>query len=86
MKNHNRDDLDEKALKRLLDDHQLAALFDLVFQTSVLLFDSVAGPGCWQSEFTEEERRIMCQRIIVRIVGELFKAEHPRGPKPSTLH
>jgi hypothetical protein len=86
MKSYNRDDLDEKALKRLLDDNQLGALSDLVFQASVLLFDSVAGPGCWQSEFTEDERRIICQRIIVRIVGELFKPDHPRGAKPSTLH
>jgi hypothetical protein len=86
MKNHNRDDLDEKALKRLLDDKQISALFKLVLQTSALLFDSVAGPGCWQSEFTEDQRRIICQRIIVRIVGELFKPEHPPNSKPSTLH
>ena len=86
MKTYNRDDLDERALKRLLNDNQLSALFKLVLQTGTLLFDAVAGPGCWQSEFTEDERRIICQRIIVRIVGELFRPEHPTDSKPSTLH
>ena len=86
MKTCKRDDLDEKALKRLLNDNQLSVLFQLVLQTGTLLFDAVAGPGCWQSEFTEDERRIICQRIIVRIVGELFRPEHPPNSKPSTLH
>ncbi len=86
MKTYKRDDLDEQALKRLLNDNQLSALFKLVLQTGMLLFDAVAGPGCWQSEFTEDERRIICQRIIVRIVGELFRPEQPPNSKPSTLH
>jgi hypothetical protein len=86
MKNYNRDDLDEKALRRLLDEGQLSALFELVQQTSGLLFDSVAGQGCWQSEYTDEERRIICRRIIVRMVGELFKPAQAPNSRSSTLH
>jgi hypothetical protein len=86
VKNYNRDDLDEKALSRLLDGDQLSTLFELVQQTSGLLFDSVAGQGCWQSEFTDEERRTICQRVIVRMVGELFKPGKPPSARSSTLH
>jgi hypothetical protein len=86
MRNYDRDDLDEKALRRLLEEDQLSALFKLVQETSGFLFDSVAGRGCWQSEFTEEERRIVCQRVIVRMVGELFKPGKLSNPRSSTLH
>jgi hypothetical protein len=81
-----RDDLNEKALKRLLSEEQLAALSDLVVQTSELLFNSVAGQGCWQSEFSVEQRHTICQRIMVRIVGELFKPDPSPIPRSSTLH
>ncbi len=86
MSNYSRDDLDAKALRRLLSEEQLGALSDLVVQTSELLFDSVAGAGCWQSEFSDEQRRIICQRIMVRMVGELFKPEQPPDFRSSTLH
>jgi hypothetical protein len=86
MSNYSRDDLDANALRRLLSEEQLAALSDLVVQTSKLLFDWVAGAGCWQSEFSDEQRRIICQRIIVRMVGELFKPEQPADSRSSTLH
>jgi hypothetical protein len=86
MANYGRDDLDAKALRRLLNEEQLAALADLVDQSSVLLFDSVAGAGCWQSEFSDQQRRIICQRIMVRMVGELFKPEHASSSRSSTLH
>lgn len=86
MSNYNRDDLDKKALRRLLSEEQLAALSDLVAQTSELLFDSVAGEGCWQSEFGDEQRRLICQRIMVRMVGELFKPDQPDNSPSPTLH
>ncbi len=86
MRNYTRDDLDAKALRRLLSEKQISALAELIEQGSAILFDSVAGDGCWQAEFTEEERRTICQRIIVRMVGELFKAEEPAKPRSSILH
>ena len=87
MRNYSRDDLDEKALRRLLGGaERIAALMDLVRQTCALLFDTVAGAGCWQTEFTDEERRIICQRIMVRMVGELFKPEQSPNSRSSTLH
>ena len=48
MSNYRRDDSDSKALRRLLNEEQLAALLKLVGQTGALFFDSVAGKGCWQ--------------------------------------
>jgi hypothetical protein len=51
-----------------------------------MLFDAVAGEGGWQGEFTEEERRVIRQRIIVRMVGELFKPEEPGKSRSSMLH
>ncbi len=86
MKIHNRDDLDEKALGRLLSAEQLSLLFDLVTEASQTLFDSVAGDGCWQSELSDDQRRIICRRIIVRMVGELFKPEQSLNPRPSRMH
>ena len=86
MSINNRDDLDKKALRRLLTEDQLAALLDLVAQTSELLFEAVAGEGCWQSEFSHEQRRVICQRIMVRMVGELFKPEQSDNSPPPTLH
>jgi len=86
MRDYSRDDLDARALSRLLSKDQLATLRDLVSRSSAILFDSVAGEGCWQSEFNEEERRIICQRIMVRMVGELFKPEQSGNSHPSTLH
>ncbi len=85
MSNYSRDDLDAKALRRLLNDEQLTALSDLVSRGSALLFDSVAGNGCWQSEYSDEERRLICQRIMVRMVAELFKPE-PSSTRSSILH
>jgi cytochrome P450 len=86
MGNYTRDDLDAKALRRLLTEKQLAALSDLIEQASATLFDAVAGAGCWQAEFTDEQRRTLCQRIIVRMVGELFKPEEPSKSRSSILH
>ena len=86
MKNCHRDDLDKKALGRLLSEQQLSVLFDLVFEASQLLFDSVAGEGCWQSEFTDDQRRTICQRIIVRMVGEVFGPEQPSNARSSKVH
>ncbi len=86
MFNHGRDDLDAKALRRLLSEEQLAALLELVARGSALLFDSVAGQGCWQAEFDDEQRRLICQRIAVRMVGELFKPGSSTDPRSSTLH
>ena len=86
MSNYSRDDLDAKALRRLLSEDQLAVLSDLLVQTSELLFDAVAGEGCWQSEFSLEQRRIICQRIMVRMVGELFKPEQSANSRSSRLH
>jgi hypothetical protein len=86
MNNYSRDDLDAKALRRLLNAEQLAALSDLVGQGSALLFDSVAGEGCWHTELSEEERRLICQRIMVRMVAELFKPVASSDSRPSTLH
>lgn len=86
MCNYSRDDLDAKALKRLLCEKQIEALSDLVDRGSEMLFDAVAGEGCWQGEFTEEERRVIRQRIIVRMVGELFKPEEPGKSRSSMLH
>jgi hypothetical protein len=86
MSNYHRDDLDTKALRRLLSEEQLTALSDLVVQSSELLFDSIAGEGCWQSEFSPEQRRIICQRIMVRMVGELFKPEQSDNSRSPTLH
>ncbi len=86
MPNYSRDDLDEKALHRLLTKDQLSTLFNLIFEASALLFDSVAGQGCWRSEFTDDERRIVCQRIVVRMVGELFKPEELLNTRSSMLH
>ena len=76
MKIYNRDDLDEKALGRLLTTEQLSLLFDLVAEASQALFDSVAGEGCWRSELTDDQRRIICRRIIVGMVGELFEPDN----------
>jgi hypothetical protein len=81
-----RDDLDEESLRRLLSDEKLAALWELVGQTSALLFDSVAGEGCWQSEFSDEQRRVICLRIMVRMVGELFKPDPSPNSRSSPLH
>jgi hypothetical protein len=75
MKIYQRDDLDQKALGRLLNDEQMSVLLDLVLEASRVLFDSVAGEGCWGSEFTDGQRRVICQRIVVRMVAELFKPE-----------
>lgn len=75
MSNHRDDDTDAKVLNRLLNGDELAALWGLVDQASALFFDSVAGEGCWQSEFSDEERRMICLRIIVAMAGELVKAE-----------
>ncbi|MGO9058431.1 MAG: hypothetical protein ACLQU2_13765 [Candidatus Binataceae bacterium] len=86
MKNQHRDDLDKKSLGRLLNQEQLSLLFDLVFEASRLLFDSVAGEGCWESEFTDDQRRTICQRIIVRMVRELFEPEQASSPRPSRMH
>jgi hypothetical protein len=86
MSNYNRDDLDKKALKRLLSEDQLAALSDLVAQTSELLFDSIAGEGCWHADLDHEQRRVICQRIMVRMVGELFKPEQSDNSRSPTLH
>lgn len=86
MRNYTRDDLDEKALRRLLSEDQLSALFDLVIEIGELLFDSVAGQGCWRSELTDDQRRIMCQRMIVRMVGELFKPEPSSTTRSSRMH
>jgi hypothetical protein len=87
MSNYSRDELDAKALRRLLSAEQLAALADLIGQGSALLFDSVAGHGCWHAEFTDEERRLICQRIMVRMVAELFRPLQPAYSRSSTtLH
>ncbi len=86
MSNFSRDDLDAKALRRLLSEEQISALSDLVRRGSELLFDSVAGEGCWRSEFNDEQRRVICQRIMVRMVAELFKPEPSSSSRPSTLH
>jgi hypothetical protein len=86
MKTSQRDDLDKKALERLVDDERLSLLFDLVLQASQMLFDAVGGKGSWQSEFNEDQRRIMCQRIVVRMVGELFKPEETSNDRPFRLH
>jgi hypothetical protein len=85
MSNYRRDDSDSKALRRLLNEEQLAALLKLVGQTGALFFDSVAGKGCWQSEFSDEQQRSICVRIMVRMVGELFKPESSNS-RSSTLH
>jgi hypothetical protein len=86
MGNYSRDDLDAKALRRLLSEDQLSALSELVGRSSALLFDCVAGDGCWQAELDDEQRRIICQRIMVRMVGELFRAEQSPSSRSSTLH
>ncbi|HEY2105350.1 MAG TPA: hypothetical protein VGH29_06170 [Candidatus Binataceae bacterium] len=86
MSNYSRDDLDTKALRRLLSEEQLKALSDLVARASELLFDSIAGESCWQLEVSPEQRRIICQRITVRMVGELFKPEQSQNSRPPTLH
>jgi len=86
MKTFQRDDLDKKALGRLLNDQQMSVLLDLVLEASQLLFDSVAGGGCWQSEFTDDQRRVICQRIIVKMVGELFKPEQTSNDRSSRVH
>jgi hypothetical protein len=86
MNIYGRDDLDAKALRRLLGDGQLAVLADLVDRGSAVLFDSIAGPGCWQVEFTGEERRVICQRIMVRMVAELFKPGSSSQSRGSSLH
>ncbi len=75
MSNHRDDDTAAKVLNRLLNGVELAALWGLVDQASALFFDSVAGAGCWQSEFSDEQRRMICLRIIVAMAGELVKAE-----------
>jgi hypothetical protein len=86
MSNYNRDDLDAKALRRLLNSEQLTDLSELVGRGSELLFDSVAGQGCWKRELTDDQRRAICQRIMVRMVGELFRAERFSSYRSSTLH
>jgi hypothetical protein len=42
--------------------------------------------GCWEFEFTDDQRRIICQRIIVRMVGELFKPEETPNDRSSKMH
>lgn len=86
MKTYNRDDFDKKALGRLLNEKQLSVLFELAHEACRLLFDSVAGDGCWQSEFTADQRKIICQRVIVRMVGELFGPEQSPTERPSRVH
>ena len=86
MKITQRDGFDKKALGRLLNDEQSSILFDLVLEASQLLFDSVAGEGCWQSEFTDDQQRIICQRIVVRMVGELFKPEQTSNDRSTKVH
>ncbi len=86
MKTYQRDDLDQKALGRLLNDQQLSVLLDLVLEASQMLFDSVGGQGSWQFEFTDDQRRIICRRIIVRMVGELFKPEQTSSDQTSKMH
>jgi hypothetical protein len=86
MNIYSRDDLDAKALRRLLSDGQLAVLADLVSRGSAVLFDSVAGQGCWQAEFTDDERHVICQRIMVRMVAELFRPGPSSQPRSSSLH
>jgi hypothetical protein len=86
MGNFSRDDLDAKALRRLLSEEQIVQLADLVERASELLFDAVAGDGGWQAELSREERRLICQRIMVRMVGELFKPEVSGNSRSSTLH
>jgi hypothetical protein len=86
MGNYTRDDLDAKALRRLLTEKQIATLSDLIEQAGALMFDSVAGDGCWNSEFTREERRTICQRLIVRMIAELFKPQEPSRSSSSILH
>ena len=86
MKSYHRDDLDRKALGRLLSEKQLSVLFDLVHEASRLLFDSVAGEGSWQSEFSAEQRQIISQRIMVRMVGELFEPDQSSNAGASRVH
>jgi hypothetical protein len=86
MSNFTKDDLNEKALRRLLNGKQLAELYDLISHSIGLLFDAVSGDGCWKAEFTEEQRRVICQRIMVRMVNELFKPEPFPNSRPPTLH
>ncbi len=86
MNKYSRDDLDANALRRLLSEDQLDALAELVSRSSALLFDSVAGKGCWQTEFSDEERRVICQRIMVRMVGELFKPQQSPNSRGPILH
>lgn len=81
-----RDELDNKALRRLLSDKQMDELANLVNKSSQLLFDAVAGEGAWQAEIDPEQRRIICQRIMVRMVSELFKPEQSDNSRPATLH
>jgi hypothetical protein len=83
MKSYQRNDLDKKALGRLMNEEQLSTLFDFVLEASQLLFNSVAGEGCWQSEFTDDQQRIICQRMIVKMIGELFGPEQCLLPVPS---
>ena len=72
MRNFREDDLDAKALGRLMTKEQITKVLDLVDRGSAIVFDSVAGEGCWLAEFSEEQRRTICQRIMVRMVDELF--------------
>ncbi|GEM_PF-6189993 len=85
MGNYTRDDLDAKALRRLLTEDQIATLSELIERASAIMFDAVAGDGSWQAEFTREQKSTICQRIIVRMVGELFKPEEP-SKRSSILH
>jgi hypothetical protein len=86
MSSHGREDLDAK-LRRLLSEDQLAALSESVGQSCGMLFDSVGGEGSWQAEFNGEQQRIVCQRVIVRMVAELFEPEQaPKSGGKFTLH
>lgn len=86
MKSYQRDDLDKKALKRLLNEEQLSTVFEFVVEAAQVLFNSVAGEGCWQSEFTDDQQRIISQRITVKMIGELFGPEQSSNASSHRMH
>jgi hypothetical protein len=86
MKNHNRTDLNREAIRRLLGDEHSSAVLNLILQAAEIMFDSVGGAGSWRSEVTDGERRTICESIVVRMVGELFKPDEPPRGGSCKLH